>query len=75
MQGPYERAVTGADVRACARSAGFEDHVLARLGDLVAARDAVADLDDLALRAGPLELGVSRSRWVAAFGPIFGEFE
>jgi len=75
MRGPYERALTGADVCACARHAGLEDSVLDRLEALMSGGDVVVDLDDLAVRAGADALGLPRSRWVATFGPLFGEFE
>ena len=75
MPGPYERAVTGADVQACARQAGLEVTIVTRLGTLLTANDGVADLDDLELRAGPGAIGIARARWVAVFGPLFGEFE
>jgi hypothetical protein len=75
MSGPYERAVTGADVQACARQAGLDVTTVARLGMLLNANDAVADIDELDLRAGPGTVGIAPARWAAVFGPLFGEFE
>ena len=75
MLGPYERTATGADVLACARQAGLGDQALGRVSTLLPAGNGVADLDELEVRAGPAALGIAPARWVAVFGPLFGEFE
>lgn len=69
----YARELTSEDVAAAARALGTE--AAERVRAALPPGAAIHDLDDLA-RAAPSEaLGVSRGAWLAAFSPLFGEFE
>lgn len=69
----YARELTSEDVVAAAQALGADaaDRVRAALPPGA----AIHDLDDIARHAPPAALGVSRGAWVAAFSPLFGEFE
>ncbi|MCB0882382.1 MAG: hypothetical protein KDC33_09245 [Thermoleophilia bacterium] len=70
----YDRAVTGADAVAAARRALGPD-AAERLALRVAPGAALAGTEDLEALAPPRSLGVGRGAWLAAFTPLFGEFE
>ena len=71
----YERALTGADVIARARSAGVGAEVLRVIAASLDPDAVVNGPGELARVVGPERLGMSRGRWDHVFGPLFGEFE
>lgn len=70
----YARPVTGADVAAAAGRALGPD-AASRVAGTLAAAAAVPGVEALEALIPPGALGVGRGAWLAAFTPLFGEFE